>query len=60
MTFDSLWECDACGMWMPCCVTRDSRAGEGSFCHRCRGVSDGECDECHELNSSGQENKEEE
>lgn len=45
---NDLGQCDACGAMMPCLLTRGPTAAypEGSFCHRCRGWREEECDEC--------------
>jgi len=41
-------DCDSCGREADCIQNRDTSAGEGSFCCRCRSGADadGYCDEC--------------
>ena len=40
------YDCDGCGERAPCCLARNTPHGDGSFCHRCRGEKDYECDVC--------------
>lgn len=38
--------CDNCGARRRCVVPVETSAGEGMLCHACRGLDEGDCDDC--------------